>query len=216
MLTLHDLRYSVAEHHYRFELTLAVGETLAILGRSGSGKSTLLSLVAGFIQPDSGDIRWQNRSILALRPAERPVTSLFQQHNLFPHLTVSQNVGLGLDPGLKLDRAGWQSVDVVLTQVGLAHSGERFPDSLSGGEQQRVALARCLLRRHPVLLLDEPYSALDESTREEMLNLTRDVLNEHDLSALLVTHLPADADALSARVLYLFDGELHNTPAAER
>lgn len=213
MLTLHDLRYSIGEHRYRFELSLAASETLAILGRSGSGKSTLLNLIAGFLEPASGDIRWNGESIRRRRPAERPVTSLFQQHNLFTHLSIAQNVGLGIHPGLRLDASGWRAVDDVLAQVGLGGTGARYPESLSGGEQQRVALARCLLRRQPVLLLDEPYSALDESTRAAMLTLTREVLSEHRLSALLVTHLPSDADALDARVLYLYAGALHDSPS---
>ncbi len=201
MLQLNNAEVTLGQRHFVFSLIAQAGDTLAIVGKSGAGKSTLLNLVAGFLYPTAGDILWNSSSIVPLAPDQRPVTSLFQSGNLFDHLTIEKNVGLGLHPGLALDREQWKMVEAALEQVGLAGTGKRKPQTLSGGEQQRVALARCLARRQPILLLDEPYSALDADTRHQMLALTRQVVSTHNLCALMVSHNPDDAIQLNAKVV---------------
>lgn len=200
MLELDNIKIGLGQRRFCFSVRASAGETVAIVGKSGAGKSTLLNLVAGFLQPDAGELRWQGQSLLALTPDLRPVTSLFQSGNLFEHLTVEKNVALGVDAGLALQASQWQQVEQALDSVGLAGMGKRLPARLSGGEQQRVGLARCLVRRQPILLLDEPYSALDAETRHSMLALTRAVTNAHNLCTLMVSHNPDDAQQLSARV----------------
>ena len=129
---------------------------------------------------------------------------LFQKHNLFEHLNVADNIGLGLDPGLRLDNSsdkGWQQVEDALQQMDLEGYGARMPGELSGGEQQRVALARALIMKRSLLLLDEPFSALDSATRRAVLELTQRLSTEKQLCTLVVTHNPEDAEVLGARVV---------------
>jgi thiamine transport system ATP-binding protein len=157
----------------RFDLQVEDGECLAVIGPSGAGKSTLLALIAGFEHAGSGSIRIGGQDVTSLHPSVRPVTMLFQDHNLFAHLDVAANVGLGVHPGLKLTTADRARVASALEQVGLSGLTERLPSQLSGGERQRVALARSLVRDRPVLLLDEPFGALGPALRREMLDLVR-------------------------------------------
>lgn len=208
MLHIDQLKLSLGNKHWNFDTRLESHDTYILLGESGSGKSTLLNLVAGFLEPESGDIRWHSDSLLNLPPDQRPVTSLFQQHNLFNHLTVAQNIGLGISPSLKLSDHQHDDISSVLRAAGLAGYENKKPPTLSGGEQQRVALARCLLRHKPVLLLDEPFSALDSRTRATMTDLLRDVITEIKPCVLMVSHDPDDVTALNAHSLFLRDGLL--------
>jgi len=210
MLTINNLTAKLGDNQFEFSLQAKSDEVCAILGKSGSGKSTLLNLIAGFLKPQSGTMQWQQQSLLPLTANERPVTTLFQQHNLFSHLTVAQNIGLGVNPKLQLTNDEHTRIAQVLTEVGMENFESKRADTLSGGEQQRVALARCLLRNQPILLLDEPFSALDEATRHEMIELTRKVIVEHNLCVILVTHNRDDADMLNARMLSLVDGKLQD------
>ncbi len=207
-LELDGARVELGALEWLFDLRLDAHSAHALVGRSGSGKSTLLNLVAGFLEPASGDVRWKGRSLVGLSPAERPVTTLFQHDNLFEHLSVADNVGLGLDPGLRLDAGQRSAIEATLADVGLEGFGSRRPAKLSGGERQRVGLARCLLRERPILLLDEPFGALDGETRAEMLALTRTVIERHRPCVLMVTHDPDDAVAIGAGVIELVDGRL--------
>jgi len=201
MLTLDNVELRLADRYWRFSITLQTHGVYALLGRSGSGKSTMLNLIGGFTQADKGDIRWNGDSLLHLQPAQRPVTTLFQQHNLFNHLPVWKNIALGIAPNLKLSDAARKQISVVLHDVGLANHENKRPTELSGGEQQRVALARCLLRRKPVLLLDEPFSALDTTTRKEMILLLRELIVEYEPCVIMITHDQDDARALGASIL---------------
>ncbi|MFC3085836.1 thiamine ABC transporter ATP-binding protein [Tabrizicola soli] len=182
------------------------GERIAVMGPSGSGKSTLLSAIAGFLPPQSGAVRWQGRDLVGLPPGERPVTILFQDQNLFPHLTIAQNLALGLRPDLRLSPDDRARLEQALARVGLAGLGARRPAQLSGGQASRAALARALLRARPILLLDEPFAALGPALRQEMLDLVDQVARETGALVLLVTHDPGDALALGGRTAFIAEG----------
>jgi thiamine transport system ATP-binding protein len=196
-----------------FDLAVDRAGCMAIIGPSGAGKSTLLSLIGGFEPADGGSISVEGRDISAVPAAQRPVTTLFQDNNLFAHLTAAQNVGLGLDPGLRLSAAQRQDVEQALRQVGLDELGNRRPAQLSGGERQRVAIARCLVRRRPILLLDEPFAALGPAMRQEMLDLVNDLRHQHGLTLLMVTHDPADAQRIADRTAFVAAGQVVLTAA---
>lgn len=209
MLTLNKLTYLYDHLPMRFDLQIEAGERVAILGPSGAGKSTLLSLVAGFLPSTSGRITLNGEDHSHTPPAKRPVSMLFQENNLFSHLTVRQNMGLGLHPGLKLTSAQQQALQDIARQVGLEECLDRLPSQLSGGQRQRVALARCLLRSQPTLLLDEPFSALDPALRSEMLNLLDKVCREQNLTLLMVSHNLDDAARVAQRTLLIVDGRIY-------
>ncbi len=184
-----------------FDLQVAAGTRIAIVGPSGAGKSTLLNLIAGFVLPNG-----ENHTQSA--PYERPVSMLFQENNLFPHLTVQQNLALGLKTSLKLTALEQDQIERVADAVGLTSFLSRLPNSLSGGQKQRVALARCLLRDKPILLLDEPFSALDPELRLEMLNLIDELCHSKNLTLLLVTHQPSELTGKVDHMLRIENGRI--------
>ena len=141
-----------------FDAEFAPASVTAIMGPSGSGKSTLLNLVAGFEMPKAGRVLIGDMDVTGLPPARRPVSMIFQENNLFAHLDVEKNVGLGRSPSLRLTADDRDAVANALARTGLAGKEQRLPRELSGGERQRVALARALVRNRPVLLLDEPFA----------------------------------------------------------
>lgn len=188
------------------DLALAPGSSTALIGPSGAGKSTLLAVIAGFLAPTAGRLSWNGGDITDLPPAARPATLLFQDHNLFAHLSVARNVGLGLRPDLRLDRAEWARVAGALDAVGLAGMEGRLPVQLSGGQRQRVALARALLRARPILMLDEPFAALGPALRVEMLDLVARIRAEQGATLLMVTHDPRDALRIAEQTVLVMDG----------
>lgn len=169
------------------------GQRLAVIGPSGAGKSTLLMAIAGFEPLKSGRITWNGQDLGPLSPPHRPISILFQDQNLFPHLTIAQNLGLALSPRLRLDQAQRAQVDRVLDRLGLLGMGARRPSDLSGGQQGRAALGRVLLQERPILLLDEPFVALGPALKTDLLDLVRQLADETQKLVLLVTHDPADA-----------------------
>ena len=191
-----------------FDLQVAAGERIAIIGPSGAGKSTLLNLIAGFVLPTQGNIWLNGENHTCSAPYERPVSMLFQENNLFPHLTVQQNLALGLKTSLKLTALEQDQIEQVADAVGLTSFLPRLPNSLSGGQKQRVALARCLLRDKPILLLDEPFSALDPELRMDMLNLIDELCHSKNLTLLLVTHQPSELTGKVDRMLRIENGRI--------
>lgn len=208
MLELRDILLRQGDFTLAADIALPKGRH-AVIGASGSGKSTLLSLVGGFLAPDRGSVVWDGQDITGLPPGKRPVSTLFQQHNLFPHLTVAQNVGMGLRPDLRLDRSQRDRVTQVLAQVGLDGTADRRPGALSGGQQSRVALARVLLRARPLLLLDEPFAALGPALKAEMLALLSGIVADTGATVLMVTHDPADARAFAPQTVLVEGGRAH-------
>lgn len=210
MIALNKLTYLYQHLPMRFDLHVRAGERVAVLGPSGAGKSTLLSLIAGFLTADSGELRLHGDDHRRTPPARRPVSILFQENNLFPHLTLEQNIALGLHPGLKLNAAQRDALRRIAERVGLAQMLERLPSQVSGGQRQRAALARCLLRQQPILLLDEPFSALDPALRAEMLTLVEEVCDERQLTLLMVSHNLDDAARIAPRTLLVVDGHIYH------
>ena len=208
MLELDGVRLEQGAFRLAADATFAQGRITALMGASGSGKSTLLTAIAGFLTPTSGSIRIGGRDITGMAPGDRPLSMLFQDQNLFPHLSVAQNVGLGLRPDLRLDAGQRQARDAALARVGLDGLGDRLPRDLSGGQQSRAALARALLRGRPWLLLDEPFSALGPALRAGMLTLVRETAKAENLSVLIVTHAPEDARAIADLTAVIADGVL--------
>ena len=208
MLELRGVGFRYEDLLMRFDLAVSTGECIAIVGPSGAGKSTLLALIAGFEAPESGSIHLAGRDVTAEPPARRPVTSLFQEHNLFPHLTAAANVGLGIDPGLRLDAGARARVAEALAHVGLDGLDARLPSQLSGGERQRVALARSLVRNRPLLLLDEPFAALGPAQRREMLDLVNALAHDRGFTVLFVSHQPEDARHAATRLLFVEAGRI--------
>lgn len=208
MIELQQAGFRYGDMAMRFDLTVAAGAWLAVLGPSGAGKTTLLNLIAGFDAAETGRIIIGGRDVTRLPPALRPVTTLFQDHNLFAHLDAAANVGLGLDPRLKLDAAQRRQVEAALAQVGLAGLGARRPAQLSGGERQRVALARALASARPVLLLDEPFAALGPALRREMLALVDTLRRERGMTVVMVTHQVEDARLGPDAAAFVSDGKI--------
>ena len=191
------------------DFSIPEGACVAILGPSGAGKSTLLNVIAGFFDQSDGEIIWNDTDIGKKSPAERPIAMLFQDNNLFPHMTAAQNVALGLRPNLRLSRDDHAIVAAALDRVGLAGFGARKPAQLSGGQQSRVALARVLVQRRALILLDEPFAALGPALRVEMLDLMRDLATETGATVLMVSHDPADARRIAESVIVVADGVAH-------
>ncbi|WP_318437254.1 thiamine ABC transporter ATP-binding protein [Photobacterium leiognathi] len=215
MLNINQLNYTYLPQHKNevpmalsFDVQLEQGDIAALIGPSGAGKSTLLALIAGFLVPDSGNITINGASICQLEPAQRPLSMLFQEHNLFPHLSVFENIALGINPKLKLTTEQKQRVIDSAKQVGIDSYLERLPEQLSGGQRQRVALARCLLRDRPLLLLDEPFSALDPALRAEMLTLVKQLAREKNITVLMITHSPDDARKIADKCIFIDDGKI--------
>jgi len=208
-LTFHYERCAPGETpDFCFAFDLAPGECLSVEGPSGSGKSTLLGLLAGFLEPAGGTLSWHGQDLLALPPWERGITTVFQEHNLFEQLPVWLNVGLGLAPDMRLSRAQRARIRTGLVDVGLGGLEERLPEALSGGQRQRVALLRALLRASPLLLLDEPFSGLDEATRRALWALVQRHKAD-DAAVVLVSHDRDDIEALADRRCRLAGGRLH-------
>lgn len=200
-LTLGDTRFS-------FDCAIAAGAINAIAGPSGAGKSTLLNLIAGFERPRSGSIVIDGADHTKTHPSQRPVSVVFQDHNLFAHLDIFTNVALGISPEMRLSGDDRRTVEQALERVGLAGFGRRKPGSLSGGEKQRAAFARALVRRKPVLLLDEPFASLDADLRIRMSDLLLDLHRETGNTIVIVTHDRAEITRLADHVLNVERGHV--------
>ncbi|MBP0482702.1 ATP-binding cassette domain-containing protein [Sagittula sp. M10.9X] len=198
------------------DLALAPGRRVAVLGPSGAGKSTLLDVIAGFRPPLEGHVSWQGRDLTPLGPEARPVSILFQDANLFPHLDLARNLGLALRPdGRRPGPEEIQRIEGALRRVGLDGYARRRPGTLSGGQQSRAALARVLLMARPVLLLDEPFAALGPGLKRDMLGVVREVAAALGALTVLVTHDPEDARAFAQEVVLVADGLVHPPVATE-
>ncbi len=192
-----------------FSMIVRTGEIACLLGASGCGKTTVLRAIAGFEYLSSGEIYLTRRCVAGsqvhLPPEKRNVGMVFQDYALFPHLTAAQNIAFGLR---KLSREVQQErVNRLLTLVELQQHAGRYPHELSGGQQQRIALARAMAPEPDILLLDEPFSSLDRSTRERLSGEVREILRQAGQTALLVTHSEWEAEAIASRIGYVEHGQ---------
>ena len=212
---------TVAVDH--IDLDVPPGEVLALLGPSGCGKTTTLNMVAGFLDPDAGDILVGERSVVDLAAHRRNIGIVFQSYAIFPHLDVADNVAFGLRWRKVPKKHRRQRAEAQLARVGLAGLGDRFPSQLSGGQRQRVALARALIIEPELLLLDEPLSNLDAQLRSEMRSEIRSLVERAGVTTIIVTHDQEEALSMSDRVAVMRDGlieqlgppdELFDTPAS--
>jgi thiamine transport system ATP-binding protein len=215
MLTLDKLVLTQDGFALTADFEVPTGAWVAVIGPSGAGKSTLLAAIAGFFPLASGRILWNGEDMAPLPPGKRPLSILFQDQNLFGHLSVAQNLGLGLSPSLRLSAADHARIAQALERTGLGGLGERRPSQLSGGQQSRVALARALLRARPLLLLDEPFAALGPALKAEMLALLAEIAREQETTVLMVSHDPADARAFAPLSILVAQGRAEApTPTA--
>jgi thiamine transport system ATP-binding protein len=214
VVRLDKVSFSYGEAPFLFDVEFAASKITAIMGASGSGKSTLLNLVAGFETPQSGRVLIGGADVGASAPSARPVSMVFQENNLFAHLSVEKNVGLGRSPSLSLMQTDRAAIAEALSRVGLAGKEKRLPRELSGGERQRVALARVLVRDRPVLLLDEPFASLGPALRDDMLDLVAGVHAERAMTVLFVTHQPEDARRIGEQMVFLDNGRVASTGVA--
>lgn len=216
MIRLDHVTFSYEEMRMEFDLAVERGEFLGIIGPSGSGKSTLLNLIAGFETPGSGRVLIADTDVTMLPPAARAVSMIFQDNNSFAHLDVWTNVALGVSLSLKLDADQRARIDAALQATGLETYARRRPGELSGGERQRIAIARALVRDKPVLLLDEPFTALGPKLRQDMLDLVVKLHRSRGLTTLMVSHHPEDARRAADRTAFIAHGRiLAIAPTAE-
>ncbi len=226
MLHLDRIEIRNGGFRLRADFQITPGARVAVIGPSGAGKSTLIGALAGFHPMTAGHLRWGDSDIGARPPGARPIAMLFQDGNLFPHLSVARNVGLGLRPDLRLSAAQWAQVSGALARVGLQGMEARLPAALSGGQQSRAALARVLVQDRPLILLDEPFAALGPALRAEMLDLVAELVADKGATLLMVSHDPGDARRISDQLVLVEGGQAHapgstgalleNPPAALR
>jgi ABC-type thiamine transport system, ATPase component len=209
MLRLEGLEIRLGGFRMAADLSVPQGARVAVMGPSGAGKSTLIGAIAGFVPLATGAIHWGDRRIDTLPPAERPLSILFQDHNLFPHLGVFDNVALGLNPDLRLSDTQRQAVAKALEETGLAGLEARKPAQLSGGQIGRAGLARVLLRARPLILLDEPFAALGPALKRQMLDLVGRIADETGATLMMITHDPEDARRLCDLTLLVAEGRAH-------
>ena len=207
MLQVKNLLVDLGGFRLTADFEIERGSLLSIVGPSGAGKSTILNALAGFIPLTSGEIKWNGSDITQLDPGLRPLSILFQDYNLFSHLTVKDNIAIGLRPNLKLDDLETEMVNSVIEEVGLSKFKFIKPFQLSGGQRTRVSLARSIVRSKPILLLDEAFSGLGPALRSEMIKLIKDKSIKEGITLIMVSHHIKDAIELDQKVIFVNDGE---------
>ena len=205
------LNFSFEENYLAISanLSLESDRIYAIIGPSGAGKSTFLNLTAGFSEISSGSILWNEQEISDLPPSKRNISILFQDNNLFPHLSVWRNLALAVSHWPKISNDDEAKLHSVISEVGIRGLENRKPSQLSGGQQSRVALARVLLQKNKILLLDEPFAALGPSLKDQMLELIEKIARNRGLLVLMVTHDPADANKIASQTIVVKNNKVH-------
>lgn len=216
MLRLEGVRVEQGTFALGADFEVTRGARVAVLGPSGAGKSTLLGAIGGYVPLAQGRVLVDGKDVSDAAPDQRGIAMLFQDGNLFPHLTLAQNVGLGLRPVLRLTPDEVARVHAALARVGLAGFEDRKPGDVSGGQQSRAALARVLAQAKPLILLDEPFAALGPALRVEMLALTSEVARDAGATVMMITHDPQDAERAADQVVFVDDGRANAPrPVAE-
>ena len=210
MLEVDKIKFSYTKSHKEmfFDFSVKKGDCVALIGPSGSGKSTLLNLIAGFESPSSGKIIINNVEVTKQSPEQRSLSSIFQEHNLFHHLTVEKNIQIAVNGSLKITDEQQELIHTYLKKLGLLELKNRYPYELSGGQRQRVAIARCLAREKPIMLLDEPFVSLDPSLRYEMLDLIGSIKKEKKFTIIMSTHFPEDSLIVADKAAFIYKGKI--------
>ena len=204
MLSLNNVQFSWSiEEKFEFNISIKKGEVVTIEGPSGVGKSTLINLISGFLVPERGEILWLNKRIDNLQPNERPTSTIFQNNNLFEHLSCFDNVCLGISAKLKISSRDKENINSLFSELGITKIMERMPNEISGGQEARVSIIRALMTKKPILLLDEPVSSLDQETREETLKIIKKTSKKYNLTLVIVSHHRDDRRLLKARPINL-------------
>ena len=205
------LNFSFEENYLAISanLSLESDKIYAIIGPSGAGKSTFLNLISGFSEISSGSILWNEQEISGLPPSKRNISILFQDNNLFPHLSVWRNLALAVSHWPKISNDDEGKLRSVISEIGIQGLESRKPSQLSGGQQSRVALARVLLQKNKILLLDEPFAALGPSLKDQMLELIEKIAKNKGLLVLMVTHDPADANKIASQTIVVKNNKVH-------
>ena len=205
MLIIENLKFSwPTKEKFQFNFSVKEGEIVTLEGPSGIGKTTLVNLIAGFLQPEQGEIYWHKERIDSLDPVDRPVSTIFQTDNLFEHLSCFQNVSLASSSDGKISNSRVEQINNYFLEMGIGNLQSRFPGEISGGQQARVSIVRALLANKPILLLDEPVSSLDERTRFETLEIIKKTALKYNLTLIIVSHQKEDRKFLNARQIRLY------------
>lgn len=208
MLRIKNCRLTWPDFTADYSLDVENGTLCAVVGPSGGGKTTLLHMIAGFETPASGELSFDEVDLRPLPPAKRPVAIVFQDHNLFPHLSARENASLGLRPSLRLTHEERAAVAETMAAVGLSGLGERKPGEMSGGQRQRVALARALVSRRPLIMLDEPFSNLDPGLRRDMILLVDQMRKSRPVTILMTIHTPDEVADIADQMALVANGRV--------
>ena len=208
MIKINNLEYCYPKFCVDFNCEIITSEIIGIIGKSGSGKSTFINLFSGFLKPNSGSILLNNLDITFLSPHQRNLSVLFQDHNNFDHLSIFQNIILGIDPSMKKNDENIFIVEDVMKKISLNFNINKRVSELSGGEQQRVSIARCLIRKKPFLLLDEPFNSLDPGLRKKLYLDIKSMSLKNNLTTLISSHLIDELRSMTNSFLFLHQGKI--------
>lgn len=208
MLKVKKLKYKFESTSFEFNFDLNSNDIVGVIGKSGSGKSTLFNLLSGFLKPNDGSIFLNYNNITHLKPSARNISILFQDHNNFNHLTIFENIILGIDPDMKQTQANFKIVKNIMKKVSLNIDLKKKVSDLSGGEQQRVSIARSLLRKKSILLLDEPFNSLDPGLRKILYEDVRKMSIDNQLMTLVSSHLIEELKSVTDQFLFINKGKI--------
>lgn len=208
MLKVKQLKYKFDKTTFEFNFDLTDNNIVGVIGKSGSGKSTLFNLLAGFLKPNNGSIFFNENNITYLKPPERNISILFQDHNNFDHLTIFENIILGIDPDMKQNQNNFKIVKNIMKKVSLNIDLNKKVSDLSGGEQQRVSIARSLLRKKSLFLLDEPFNSLDPGLRKTLYEDVKKMSLNNRLITLISSHLIDELKNVTDKFLFINKGKI--------
>ena len=208
MLKINKLKYKIEKASFEFDFELKSSQLVGVIGKSGSGKSTLFNLLSGFLKPKEGSIYFFDKNITNLKPFDRDISILFQDHNNFNHLTIFENIILGIDSDMKRTSNNLKLVRSIMKKVSLNIDLDKKVSNLSGGEQQRVSIARSLLRKKSILLLDEPFNSLDPGLRKILYEDIKTMSFSHKLITLISSHLIEELRNVTDKFLFIHQGKV--------
>lgn len=208
MLKVKQLKYKFDKTTFEFNFDVTDNNIVGVIGKSGSGKSTLFNLLAGFLKPNNGSIFLNENNITYLKPSERNISILFQDHNNFDHLTIFENIILGIDPDMKQNQNNFKIVKNIMKKVSLNIDLNKKVSDLSGGEQQRVSIARSLLRKKSLFLLDEPFNSLDPGLRKTLYEDVKKMSLNNRLITLISSHLIDELKNVTDKFLFINKGKI--------